>query len=46
VAEEAPFNMLWFQRFSQQRVILKVDHAGSKIITGLPVSMELSQFFF
>jgi hypothetical protein len=34
--------MLWLKRFSQQRVVLKVDHAEAEVIAGAPISVHFS----
>jgi hypothetical protein len=37
--------MLGFERFSQQRIVLEINHAGGEIVAGTPVAMYLAQGF-
>src|SRR4030095_10541069 len=44
VSEHARFDMFGLQFFTQQRVVLKVDHAEGQIIRGPPKRVQLFQF--
>jgi hypothetical protein len=44
MAEKAILDVLGLERFAEQRVGAKIDHARREIITGAPVGVNLLQF--
>src|SRR5215472_10720386 len=42
--EQAVLDVLWLQRFLQQGIRLKIDHAQRQIAAGAPVCVSFSQF--
>jgi hypothetical protein len=43
VTQEALFDVLWLQGLAEQRILAQIDHAGSQIIAGPPVSVDLAE---
>jgi hypothetical protein len=37
--------MLWPERFSEQGIVVQIDHAGAEIIAGMPVAIDFTKFF-
>lgn len=44
VAEQSILDVLGLERFAEERVGAKVDHAGGKVVTGAPVGVHFLQF--
>src|SRR5262249_44076143 len=45
VPQQAQLHMLWHQWLTQQRVRPQIDHAGSQVVAGAPVGVQVVQLF-
>ena len=45
VSEQPRFDLLWLERFAQERVTLQVDHADCEVVAGAPVGVHERQLF-
>lgn len=45
MTQEALLRMLYFQRFSEQRIVSEVDHSEAEIQAGTPIGIDQMEFF-